>query len=335
MPAEMFVIDPDVWKGSIDDPRCQVAVRYVWDKPQRQIALDGGQMEEEYLELLRRHDCPDHLRKLLQEIFNQSERSPRIKRLNPEYPFGLDTELPHWMCDTPIEPVLIGMAAANVGAPVKLLLVGEDRLRRRGLHQREAALRLRRFFRDKLHKGFIVQYASSVRFPQRDEHSHGLERRVFEDQTRLLFINRVHKKFALMPGNRQPTPSEVEEYTDASGDKAGEVDVYLCVDTPEARHIWVCECELREMGNEGQPTTKEKVQKLGRKVDAIKAFESSCGKRTNVKGYLVTNATQMHPAAHQLLEDCDLRYCQVTMPKRWSTDYRWRLTDDNISPFEI
>lgn len=335
MPTEVFVIDPDVWKGSIDDPRCHVAVRAVWDRPQRMLALDDGQMEMEYLELLLWRDFPDDLRKLLQEIFNQRERSSRIMTLDPDYPFELDTRLPQWGCDTPIEPVLIGMAAASVGAPIKLILVGEDMLRRRGLHQRETAATLRSFFRDKLRKGIDVVYASRIDLPGREERALGYERRVFEDQTRSLFMQRIYEQFTQMPCSRQPTPREVEEYTGTSGFKAGEVDVYLYIDLPEARYVWVCECELREVGNEGQPTTKKKALGLQRKVEAVRAFESSCGKRTVVKGYLVTNATQIRSEARQVTVDCGFHYCKVTMPNKWSTDYRWRLTSSNIADFGL
>jgi hypothetical protein len=330
MRTEVYVVDPDVWKNGMDDPRCHVAILDVWQKPHRLLALDGGEIEREYLDLMQSQDVRDDLRKLLQDIFNQRERSNKLKNLAPTYSPELQSRIARWGCDKPVEPLLIGMAAASVDANVKLLLVGEDRLRQRGLHSRDTVHKLRDFFRSRLHKRIEVIHASRIGLPRRDELVQGYERLVFEQQVQQLFMQRVYQDFAGMPCFRKPTPSQVENYKDEAGKIAGEIDVYLYLDLPEARYVWVCECELREAGNEGQPTTEEKVLKLRRKVEAARAFEMSQGRTAVVKGYMITNAHEPLPQANTIIEACELQFCSVTMPKKWETDYRWCLRPDAI-----
>jgi len=335
MRTEVYVIDPDVWKNGVDDPRCHVAILDVWQKPHRVLALDSGEIENEYLDLMLSQDIREDLRKLLQDIFNQRERSNKLRILFPDYPSELDSKIAQWGCDKPVEPVLIGMAAANVSADVKLLLVGEDRVRHRGLHCRDTVYKLRDFFRSRLHKGIEVIPASRIGLPSRDELVFGYERVVFEQQVQNLFMRRVYQDIGRMPCFHKPTPGKVEYYTDAAGQNAGEIDVYLYLDLPEARYVWVCECELREAGNEAQPTTNEKMPKLHRKVDAVKAFESTQAETVIVKGYLVTNAKQMHPEAEKIASERGLCFCSVRMPERWTTNHRWILSERDIKPFDL
>lgn len=330
MRTEVYVVDPDVWKSGMDDPRCHVAIRDVWEKPHRLLALDDGEIENEYLDLMKSRDVREDLRKLLQDIFNHRERSSKLKTLAPAYPSELHSRIVQWGCDKPVEPVLIGMAAASVDANVRLLLVGEDRLRQRGLHNRNTVHELREFFRSRLYKGIEVVHASRIGLPSRDELVLGYERRVFEDQVRGIFQNRVYQQYGQLPYSWQPTPGQVEKHCDPAGDKAGEIDVYLYVDIQEIRNVWVCECELRETGNEGQPTTAEKVLKLRRKVDAARAFEESQGKAVVVRGYMITNARELLPQANTIMEDCGFQFCSVSMPKKWATDYRWCLRPEAI-----
>lgn len=335
MRTEMYVIDPDVWRTGVDDPRCHVAILDVWEKPHRLLALDGGEIENEYLDLMLSQDIRDDLRKLLQDIFNQRERSSKIRILIPDYPSELDSKIAQWGCDKPVEPVLIGMAAASANADVKLLLVGEDRVRHRGLHCRDTVHKLRDFFRSRLHKGIEVIPASRIGLPSRDELVFGYERRLFELQIQSLFMQRVHHNLGGMPCFRKPTPGNVENYQDEAGQIAGEIDVYLYLDSPEIRYVWVCECELREAGNEGQPTTNEKIQKLRRKVEAVRAFESTQAKTVIVKGYLVTNAKHMCAAAEKTANEHGIYFCNVSMPERWTANYRWILSERDIIPFDI
>lgn len=335
MRTEVYVVDPDVWKNGMDDPRCHVAILDVWQKPHRLLALDGGEIEREYLDLMQSQDVRDDLRKLLQDIFNQRERSSKLKILAPVYPSELHSRIAQWGCDKPVEPVLIGMAAASVDANVKLLLVGEDRLRQRGLHSRDTVHRLRDFFRRQLNKGIEVVHASRIGLPSRDELVQGYERLVFEQQVLLLFMQRVYLDLTRMPCFRKPTPGNVQNYKDKAGEIAGEIDVYLYLDLPEARYVWVCECELREVGNEGQPTTEEKVRKLRRKIEAARVFEESQGKVVVAKGYMITNARELLPQANTIMEDCGFQFCSVSMPRKWATDYRWCLPSEAIERLEL
>jgi hypothetical protein len=334
MTTEVYIVDPDVWRGSADDPRCCVAVLDVWQRPDKQLALDGDQIEREYIELLGLRSLPTALRKLLQEIFNNRERSPKIRLLSPISLPLLESTIRQLDCNTPIEPELIRVAAATTSAATKLLLVGDDRFRRRGLHQRNVAKNLRTFFRSTLHKGFGVVYAKEIGLPSRNEHVQGLEGRIFEDQVRSVLMQKIYRQFGQMPHVRQPTPSEVYR-------KAGEVDVYLYADVRGKRYVWVCECQLREAGNENKPVSSRKVLKLQEKVQAIKVFEDfEVGKTSGitsviVRGYMVTNAHAFQSQASRIIEEHELHFCRVRMPKDWETNYRWRLSEDDISDLEL
>lgn len=330
MTTEVYIIDPDVWKGSSSDPRCSVAVLDVWQKPQRQLALDGGQIEKEYVGLLASSSLPSDLAKLLQNIFNQRERSNKIKVVNPIKLPELEQLIQQLNCTTPVEPEMIRTAAAINGGMAKLLVIGEDRIRRRGLHQNCATRKLRHFFRTNLNKGVDVVYASRIGLPGRNERVLAYERRVFEDQVRTILAEKIYQVFGHLPRSRKPTPPQVEAHQDSSGKRAGEVDVYLYVDVAGTRYVWICECELREAGNEGKPTSKQKVLKLRRKIEAVEAFEQAPGRTVVLKAYMVTNATTCAPAARRIMAGCDIQYCQVKMPKDWTTNYRWCLADNNI-----
>lgn len=333
MTAKVYIIDPDVWEGSIDDPRCHVAVKDVWERLQGKIALDSGNVAWEYVGLLRSRKLPEDLRKLLKDIFNQLERGDRIMILKPTYPSGLSDKISEWGCTTPVEPELIGMAADVSGAAMKLLLVGNDRLRPRGLHKKDVSKKLRAFFRENLNKGIGVLYASDIKLSDRDERVHAYERRLFEDQIRLLFMARIYNTYKQMPTSRHPTPGDVVNYSQEG--KAGEIDVYLYVDVEETRYVWICECELREAGNEARITETEKVLKLKRKVEAARVFEQKEVKNVVVKGYMVTNTTGIHNEAEKIMRENDLQYCQVTMPENWENNCRWNITDSDISQFSL
>lgn len=330
MTIEVYIIDPDVWKGSSSDPRCSVAVLDVWQRPQRQLALDGDQIEREYVDLLVSRSLPGDLAKVLQDIFNHRERSNKIKVVSSINPPALEQLIQQLNCTTPVEPEMIRTAAAINGGVAKLLVLGEDRIRCRGLHQNQATQQLRHFFRSNLNKGVDVVYAVKIGLPSRNERALAYERRVFEDQVRTILTEKIYRVFGQLPCSRKPTPPQVEKHQDPSGERAGEVDVYLFVDTEETRHIWICECELREAGNEGKSTAKQKVLKLRRKVEAVEAFEQLQGRKVVLKAYMVTNAAACEPAARQIMAECNIQYCQVTMPKDWTTNYRWYLTNDNI-----
>lgn len=330
MTTEVYIIDPDVWRGSSSDPRCSVAVLDVWQKPQRQLALDGGQIEREYVGLLTSRSLPSDLAKVLQDIFNQRERSNKIKVVSPINLPALEQLIRQLNCTTPVEPEMIRTAAAVNGGLAKLLVIGEDRIRCRGLHQNQATQQLRHFFRTNLNKGVDVVYASRIGLPGRNERALAYERRVFEDQVRTILVEKIYQVFGQLPCSRKPTPSQVEQHQNSFGERAGEVDVYLYVDTADTRYIWVCECELREAGNEGKPTSKRKVLKLRRKIEAVEAFEQAPGRTVVLKAYMVTNATTCDPAARQVMAERNIQYCRVKMPKDWTTNYRWCLADNNI-----
>lgn len=335
MAEEVYIVDPDVWKSSKDNPHCHVSILDICDDVGRKIALDEGEIEREYLDVLESPSVPDELRKRLQIIFNERERSDKITTLKPQYPADLNVRIQKWGCSTPVEPVLIGMAAANTSFAVRLLLVGNDGLRRRGLHIQDNAQRLRSYFRSQLHKGVEVVLASDIGLPKQDQRVRGYEGRTFEDQIRMIFDQRIRTQTGQIPSSRKPTPGQVARYKDSTGHEAGEIDVYLCVDTSEERLIWVCECELREAGNEGQPTTRDKVLKLRRKVEAVKDFERTQKSEVVVRGFIVTNAETLSPDAKEVMTGCDFQYCRVTMPKKWQTNYRWELTGNDISPFDL
>lgn len=330
MTTEVYIIDPDVWRGSSSDHRCSFAVQDVWQKRQRHLALDGGPIEREYVDLLTSRSVPDDVVKLLQEIFNHRERSDRIKVVSPISSSALEELIGQLNCTTPVEPEMIRAAAAINGGVAKLLVLGEDRIRRRGLHQNPATRQLRHFFRTNLKKGVDVVYAAKIGLPGRNESKLAYERRVFEDQVRTILTEKIYRVFGQLPCSRKPTPPQVEKHQDSSGNEAGEVDVYLYVDVADTRYVWVCECELREAGNEGRATAKQKVLKLRRKVEAVEAFEQLQGRKVVLKAYMVTNASACDPAARQIMTERKIELCQVRMPKDWTTNYRWSLTDSNV-----
>ena len=335
MAIQVFAIDPDVWIASATDPRCQVALLDIWTHPKKQneraVALDDADVETEYVQLLTSSSLDNSLKKILQDIFNQRARSQRVYVVSPHMPAKLHNAITRNHCHTPVEPALIAMAASLDGPGMTLLLVGEDTIRKRGLHKKGVDKILRKFFRDYLHKPFTLQLATQIGLPTKNEIVAGLHTRVFEDQVRGILMQRVYQKYSVMPCFERVTPSQVYHYQDSDGVEAAEIDCYIYLDVNGTRYVWIAECELREEGNEGRPTIEDKVAKLARRVEAAQAFEV---KRTNLfveaKGYLVTNATSLLPLAETIVTDHNLQFVSVTMSKNWTPNMHWILHEQDF-----
>ena len=79
MAVQVYAIDPDVWKAAGSaDPQCRVAVLDVWANPKKRdqyaVALDGAEVEAEYIELLTSTEFDSDIGKILQYIFNEREQ---------------------------------------------------------------------------------------------------------------------------------------------------------------------------------------------------------------------------------------------------------------------
>lgn len=152
-------------------------------------------------------------------------------------------------------------------------------------------------------------------------------------------MSRIHVGFGVMPSSESVTPHEVENYRDASGREAGDVDGYIFLDQENVRYVWVAECELREEGNEGQPTTCDKVEKLVRKIEAVQNYEMqrtlSDVQEVRVKGYLVTNAESCHESAEKLIEDNGFQFVPLKMPNGWTKNLHWHLRNEDVTPFAL
>lgn len=276
------------------------------------------------------------MRKVLQDIFNQRERSARIFVIKPDFPLELQKMLHHHRCLTPVEPALIGMAASSTGPNLTLLLTGNEGIRSRGLHQRGVQKDMRRFFRDKLKKSFSVVLATAVGLPNRNEQVMELHTRIFEDQVRSILQQKIFEKYAIMPCFRRRTPGQVERHHDIGDRQAGEVDGYLYLEREAVLEVWICECELREEGNEFSLTIEEKMSKLARKVEGARAFErSSSSRQVNVKGYLITNAVGMSPDAEALAHINNLQFVHTTMPAGWTENIHWQLKATDVQKIDL
>ncbi|MGB3058896.1 MAG: hypothetical protein WBE17_04070 [Anaerolineae bacterium] len=340
MAVQVFAIDPDVWIASATDPRCQVALLDIWTHPKKQneraVALDGADVEREYIQLLTSSSLDNSLKKILQDIFNQRERNPRVRVISSHMSADLQSVIARHCCYTPVEPALIAMAASPDEPAMTLLLVGEDTIRPRGLHRKGADKIFRRFFRGHLRKSFSLQLATQIGLPTKDEMVAGLHTRVFEDQVRGILMQRAYHKYGIAPFFERKTPSQVYHYRDSEGVEAAEIDCYIYLDVNGTRYVWIAECELREEGNEGQPTTKDKVEKLARRVEAAQAFEV---KRTDLfveaKGYLVTNAKSLLPRAESTVTTHNLQFVSVIMPENWTPDMHWTLPEQDFPSCDL
>lgn len=341
MSTTVYAIDPDVWKTSTNDQRCRLAILDIWEKPENQnshaIALDGSDLENEYIDMLLSDSINTDLRKILQDIFNQRERnSQRIYVIKPELPPKVQKIINHHNCQTPVEPTLIGMAASPNSPNLTLLLSGSDALRKRGLHQKGVQRDIRRFFRSHLHKSLTVLLASDIGIPKRNELVAGLHSRIFEDQVRSIWQQRIFEKYRSMPCFRQRTPGQVERHQSTDNHRAGEIDGYLFLAMKTGVQVWICECELREEGNEHSLTTEDKVSKLVRKIEGVRAFEQSNRYDfVNVKGFLITNAVAMSQNAQQMAVKNNIQYVYAKMPEGWTENYHWQLRDDYLNRIEL
>lgn len=336
MSISVVAIDPDVWRMAKHDYHCMFAIQKLWNTPSYALALDNNEVETEYVDLMLA-ETPIELKKILQDIFNQRERSGRVRTIESVITPELQAEIVRNQCTDPVEPALIGMAA-NPASSIILWLVGMDGERSRGLHNMHTKVRFRSFFRNILHKGFSVQMASEIALPGRREDIAAYQSRELENQIRAIFMDRIRSKFGVAPQSVRVTPGEVFNYQDSSGRRGGEVDVYLYLQYRNIRYVWIAECELREEGNEGQPTAIEKIDKLKRKVKAVTAFEcaqNNGNTNIHVKGYLVTNASNPHDSTRETIEDWALQFISVIMPKGWATNFHWILRDQDIGDCDL
>jgi hypothetical protein len=224
------------------------------------------------------------------------------------------------------------MAAAQDGPALTLLLVGTDDIRKRGLHQKGVRRDFRRFFREKLHKTIDIMLASDLWPSKKDELVAGLHTKIFECQVFSILQQKIFDKYQLMPLFKRKAPGQVERIPGAVGKQAGEIDGYLFMQIDMLRHIWICECELREEGNETSPTTEEKMSKLAKKVKSVENYEQTL---TNgniiVKGYLVTNAQDMSADAEKVAQENNLQFVGARMPKGWTEDIHWHLREKDVT----
>jgi hypothetical protein len=223
------------------------------------------------------------------------------------------------------------MAAAQDGPVLTLLLVGSDDIRKRGLHKKGIRRDLRRFFREKLCKTFEVMLASDLWPPKKDELVAGLHTKLFECQIFSILQQKIFEKYQIMPRFRRKAPGQVERFLNSDGKQAGEVDGYLFLQKDMLYYFWICECELREEGNETSPTTEEKMSKLARKVEAVKNYEQNCTNgNITVKGYLVTNAQTMSQGAQALAHEHNLQFIHTRMPQGWTENIHWYLKEADV-----
>ena len=335
MAVQVYAIDPDVWKAAGSaDPQCRVAVLDVWANPKKRdqyaVALDGAEVEAEYIELLTSTEFDSDIGKILQDIFNQRERSSRVRVVSPYLTPELKAELVRLQCTTPVEPALIAMAASPSEPRMTLLFVGEDLFRPRGLHRRGVPNRIRSFFHNQFNKSFTVTHArKEIGLSQKKELLHGFQSREFEGQVRLTLMQRIYREFGVMPQFLPPR----QKYVCRAKPEIGEVefDCYVFLDFGGSRHVWNAECELKVEGNEGHQTTESKVKQAADQLTAIEFFERE---RTTLpvqaRGYLVTNATDMLPEAAQLAQRRGIQHVSVSMPIDWTMNMHWTLQDKDF-----
>ncbi len=335
MAVQVYAIDPDVWKAAGSaDPQCRVAVLDVWANPKKReqfaVALDGADVEDEYLDFLTSPDVDSDISKILQDIFNQRERSSRVRVVSPHLSPELKAELARLQCTTPVEPALIAMVASPSEPRMTLLLVGEDLFRPRGLHRRGVSNRIRSFFHSQLDKSFTVAYArKEIGLGQKKELLHGFQSREFEGQVRLMLMQRIYRKFGVMPQFLPPR----QKYVCRARPEIGEVefDCYIFLDVDGSRYVWNAECELKVEGNEGQQTVASKVKQAADQLAAIEFFEKErTALPVQARGYLVTNATDMLPEAAQLAQARGIQHVSVKMPIDWTMNMHWTLPDKDF-----
>ncbi len=340
MPVTVLAVDPDVWKASATDLRCRLAISEIWENPATRdkyaIALDGGDLEDEYATLMKGPTVESDVKKILQDLVNQRDRSSRVCVVKPYMPQPLEAFIAQEHCDTPVEPVLIAMAASQDAPKVTLLLVGNDTIRPRALHHPYITRSLRHLFREMIAKPFTVKCATDYALLRDDKAFHTLNSRVFEDQIRSIMQQRTGRRYGLMPSLERITPKNVYHYRCADGHCSGEVDVYLYLDLPDCRLVWIGECELREEGNEGVFTNLEKVMKLLRKVEGVRSFEQErCKTQVFVRGYLVTNAEGLAAAALRVANRESLEFVHAKMQIGWTGMAHWQLEDDDIANYTL
>ncbi|MDW8233847.1 MAG: hypothetical protein RMJ54_13800 [Roseiflexaceae bacterium] len=328
-----IAIDPDVFRLSFYDSRCQVGISEVGRAftSHRFFRDDQGVLEKEYRQMLieKWEKNPEHpsvvlLQRILSEDGDDRDLLPPLCSVRDQF-LSLG-------CSHPVEPELLGMLANGRDVGLVLGLVGYDAeyTRPRGLHKENIRWQIRKII-PWLDVVWIGK--SNIDIPESDysESNEPLIRaksKLFEPKSALYLQSQDNFLRCIPPP--------------AKGDIGGEqIDVYGYRTTDGGTTVVVGECKLRRCGNESKLVEAGEIQQLQRKVIAAQDYETKRNRGKNpihaFEGILITNATGLDESAIRFVQSEQafrIHVLRVTLSSDWETSDEWRITNGEWLNFE-
>jgi len=355
---KMFLtIDPDVFTASCkNDNKCQRILEEMSDQITKgvgcnyEFAVDKT-LYNEYCNFFVQHqnkgDLPAvQILKLVLDNFYSVGAQTRNERvssfpLSATLPDNIRTMLPGLTCETPVEPELIGVGynirKKGAKAILRLLLVGHDNVRQRGLHRADVEHQVW-----KLIPWMEVLRASDYSsfnplLSEKVEDSSAVSK-LFESSARDLLCQTLG-----FPPYYAQTPKSINDGREI------QADVYIYTLDGNPREIWVGECKCRKTGNEEKPIDSKEIRQLIRILNAVASYESNRKDVPDypikVMGYMISNVNDMDDQAWSLAKEFSHKYAdcvgnetrQVAFAKILFLRANWNASEHrvtNLTPFD-
>jgi hypothetical protein len=326
----LIAIDPDVFDLALTgDQKHEVQlIKWVYSRlSDYDFAFDREkELDKEYARLLNDNqgsvDLESTSAKLLQYFITARESA---KRFSSKRAHQLDYFLTKKKCDTPVEPLLIGMASNAPRLGLKLLLAAEPGKRERRLYDSGFRESIKKEV-SKIRVVFADNYKTETIYPDlqtTDPKSH-LDR-LYEKQVESLI-----RDYYGCSRCYQKTPAAIE-------DGPGEIDVYG-FQQENPRKIWIAECKLRRKNPENLIDADDVARFLKEKIPAIQEYEKaqSDEERVEMDIFVVSNARNMTSdiwdLTAKIVGQCQetgakvrFRFLQTILSKNFVTNQRSRI----------
>lgn len=318
----LIAIDPDVFTAAIGDEECERALEWVYENLDAiEIALDKKDvLRNEYQDFLV---SEAEVKSIAVELMSYlwTYVLPQSRKISSHCSHNDEELINRRGCKTPVEPVLIGMATNAPDSGLTILLTPPSGLRKRCLHD----AKIRTEFCKQIPK-LTVRYASGTKIafpaleepPQKSERGHW-----FEDKA-----GHVIRELYDCPHLFLKTPQSIEK-------KVGDVDIWAYERAGNPRRVWVGECKLREFNEENWITYKE-VKQLEVKLNAVRDYEKArtdvSSEPIEIKGFMVSNASNMTDEAWELANEIGATFIRTLLSDDWQHQGQWGI--EKVEEFE-
>lgn len=310
----ILAVDPDLLKAVSNDKDAQNIVAWLTREIESlYFAIDKqtGILLKEYKEILNDYQDSELLVQFVGELLNRigtqtkfilSDPTPNIEAIIQKH------------CSEPVEPTLVGMGCYAKGLDYRILLSSRGG-RERGLRDNDIRRQVCKELRIK-----IVLSNTPISYPALAPEVKTHIDTQFEDKC----LNVLREIFKFQHTYKR-TPPVIE-------DSVGDIDIYGYNQEGNPRQVWIGECKLFH-SDKNDFVEGGKVGQLENKLDAVQSYEMGLrGVEVVIKRFVVSNGTDMHSDAWELLKSIQATFFRASLTRNWQNDPHWEI--EKLEEFE-